>query len=161
MGLDLTFTTLSLSETFNGKLMPKGLGIVEVLVMTPEAVLGAVEAVKDPEGRGGWIGIAGWSGVLATHGLISVLAGIANPQPVPRAQPRDPHPPPPAQEEPERAPGDAAPSPAPDNPGEAEPRPATTSSLPAKPHFRRPLLVPATLTDGYHLVPGALLVGVF
>ncbi len=173
IGLDLTFTTLSLSETFSGKLMPKGLGIVEALVMAPEAVLGAVEAVRDPSARGGWIGIAGWSGVLATHGVISLLAGIANPQPLPKAQPRNPHPPapPPEEEAPEpsrRGPGTPAPSTDPNGgpgdgqwPTEPSSEPPSESSPPPRQQAHRPIVVPATLTDGYRVVPGALVVGVF
>jgi len=156
LGADLTFTALSMSETINGKLLPKSLGLVEGLLMTPEAVLGAYEAVKDPGARGGWIGIAGWSGVLATHGILSFLVGVANVQPPPKPPPNRGLPPPPPSEEetPTKSPATSPESPAP-----APPAPPPDAPPPAK--SMRPVVVPATLTDGYRVVPGALVVGMF
>lgn len=153
IGTDLTFTALSLSETFNGKLLPKSLALVEGLVMAPEAAICAFEAVKDPSSRGGWIGLAGWSGVLATHGVISLLAGVANVQPTPKA-PKPVRPPPEESPLPERGGPDepAAPEPAPEPP---------PPEAPPKQETRAPVVVPATLTDGFRVVPGALVVGAF
>lgn len=158
IGSNLTFTALSLSETFSGKLLPKSLALVQSLVMTPEAVICAVEAVNDPQGRGGWIGLAGWSGVLATHGVLSFLVGVANVQPPPKAPPRPLHPPPPEEEEPSDKSPDGRPSPG--EPTPADPPPEEPEA-PPKQQGHAPVVVPAAISDGFRVVPGALVVGVF
>ena len=155
IGTDFAFTAISLSETLNGKLLPKPIALAEMLIMTPEAVVGGVAAAKDPTARGGWIAIAGWSGVLAVHGLVSFLAGVANVQPPVKAPPQRSLPPP----DPEPPPAGGAPT----IEEEAPPvEPAPAPSPPPRPFAgMRPVVVPAAITDGVAVVPGAVVVGVF
>lgn len=165
MGTNFTFTAISVSETVSGKLVPKPIALAEALIMTPEAVVAAVAAVKDPAGRGGWIGIAGWSGVLAVHGVVSLLAGLANVQPPIKPVTGNPPPPPPEPEpEPEpRAPGREAP-PSENAPPAPPPAPAPLApplAAPSPQNGLHAMIIPAAITDGVGVVPGALVVGVF
>lgn len=149
---NLAFTSTAVGALADGEHAPYYVSIPEACLMAPQAVLTAVQASRDENGRAGWIALSAWSSVLTLHGVVSVIGRAMNhrsvqysvetppqPLPTPPAQPLDPYYIDPT------APVPVAPPPI----------------APRKPPATPPLVVPAPIPGGASLGPGLMMLGVF
>jgi hypothetical protein len=147
-----------------------------MIVCTPQVALGAYEIAHDPGNRAGWVALTAWSGLLLTHGVVSIALHAAHKTPdEPVTPPPPPLPPPPPQPPPyyyndpaRPVPGGATPPP-PEKPPLVVPSDALPGVPPAQgptpPRPPSPRLhadfAPGPITDGYRVVPGITVFGTF
>jgi hypothetical protein len=87
LGFDLAFTEPAIIGAFKQQLFPRALGGVEMALTAPQIAAASYGLAKDPHNTAGWAMIAGWSGGLFVHGLLSAA--------IPHVEPARPPPPPP------------------------------------------------------------------
>jgi hypothetical protein len=155
-GTNAAFTAAAVGAFADERFSPLWISIPEVGLMGAEAAFAGVRAAQDEKWRGGWVVMSAWSGLLALHGIASIVAeatGVNDKADVPMPMPPEPAPPPP----PPPDPNDPLQIPTPD-PGSPTqnppPRPPATSPPP-------PLVVPAPVGDGASVGPGVAVVGMF
>lgn len=183
IGADLPLSTAALASFFNENGYGRPwLSVSELIICTPQVVLGTYEAVHEPGSRAGWVSIAAWSGALAVHGTVSLILHVTHkPESEPVVPPPPPLPPPPPQpppfyyNDPVRVvpPGNGAPpNPPSGNPSEnAPPGPnelRVPSEGPTAPPSPRPFtprlradFAPTPISDGIQVVPGVSVFGTF
>lgn len=133
IGVNTHFLGYDITRAVNGKLGSRPMGIAQMIMTTPQTVIGAVEIANAKTNQGAWIGLTAWSGALMLHGLASAIWG---------ARHEDPPPPP-----------EPPPSPPPEPPGDRTKPPLM---VPASIQFG-----PTMVTDGIARAPGVGIVGVF
>ncbi|NUO50860.1 MAG: hypothetical protein HOV80_18565 [Polyangiaceae bacterium] len=153
-GTNAAFTAAAVGAMADERLSPLWISIPEVGLMGAEAAFAGVRAAQDEKYRAGWAAMAAWSGVLAAHGIISIIGEAAgwngSEPPPPEPLPPEPPPPPPPNNDPLQVP-------TPD-PGFPSGNPPARPEPPGPPP---PMLVPAPVGEGAGLGPGAALVGIF
>jgi hypothetical protein len=86
-GVDLALTVPVLAAASQHRLFPRALGGVELALTAPQIAVASYGLVKDGRNAAGWASLAGCSGALFVHGLLSIA--------VPRREPPADAPPPP------------------------------------------------------------------
>lgn len=181
IGADLPLTTGAVASLFSDEHYGKAwLDVSEMILCTPQVVLGGYEIARDHENRGGWVALTAWSGTLLLHGTVSLVLAATHkkggddpnpPPPPPPLPPPPPRPPPyyyndPVQIVPDGAtpPPAQAPGAAPPNGREAPPD-APPPSSPPGPRPTPPKLhadfAPTPISDGIRVVPGISVFGTF
>lgn len=154
-GTNAAFTAAAIGAMADDRLSPLWISIPEVGLMGAEAAFAGVRAAQDENWRGGWAAMAAWSGVLAVHGVLSIIgegAGWNRGSDIPTPEPIPPEPPPqPPPDDPLRVP----------TPDPSFPTNNPPASRPAPPGPPPPLLVPAPVGEGAGLGPGVAVVGIF
>ena len=90
-GVDLALTAASAARLFEGRFWGKP-GAVTETVMALAGIAGAGVALRldEPQNRAVWAGLSAWSGVLAAHGIASLVVGpvarVASPAARPAGQ---------------------------------------------------------------------------
>ncbi len=144
---NLAFTSATIGVSARKRFLPWFLSIPQLTLMAPEAVLTAIKAGTDEHGRAGWITLSVWSGLLAAHGVASMIGKAADAD-----QPPSP---------PEAAPTPTAPlGPDPVDPYYIEPPSGAPAPLPPPPP-PPPMIVPTPVPAASGLAPGLSVVGVF
>lgn len=145
---NLAFTSTAIGSFADDGHSPYYLSIPQTALMAPQSVLTAIQAARDESGRPGWIALSAWSGVLAIHGVVSLVTRAmdrGSSEPLPDVQ--TPLPPPTA--------------PAVD-PYYIDPTvPPAGPPLPAPAPTPAPLVVPAPVPDAAGIAPGLSVVGLF
>jgi hypothetical protein len=80
IGANLALSVVSTARLIDGRLWGKPVAVAET-VMALSAMSGCTVAMglDRPNDRGAWVGLAVWSGVLAAHGITSLVLGPAAP----------------------------------------------------------------------------------
>jgi hypothetical protein len=68
----MALTLPAISATVSGRPFPRALGAMEMALTAPQIAVSAYGIRADPHNVGGYAAIAGWSGALFAHGLVSV-----------------------------------------------------------------------------------------
>ncbi|NUP10496.1 MAG: hypothetical protein HOW73_30980 [Polyangiaceae bacterium] len=156
MGLSVVAATnLAFTATAIGSLTdrpytePYYISIPQIAFMAPECVLAGIQAARDPDGRAGWAVLSAWSGVLAVHGVYSLVTrGVYGSE-------RD-YPPP---ETPTAAPTPPA---DPTDPYYIDPAvPALPPPPPVEVPAPAPAVVPTPIPGGASIAPGLSVIGLF
>jgi hypothetical protein len=91
IGINATLTLSAIGALFsNDHIFDRPTGIAEVALTLPQVVVGSVGLGVYPEDRGVWAGYTAWSGLLLTHGVLSIaLRGEDRSSSVPLELPPD------------------------------------------------------------------------
>jgi hypothetical protein len=89
-GIDTAFTLPLVAATINGRPFPRALGGMEMALTAPQIAVAAYGLRADPRNTLGYGAIAGWSGLLFAHGLVSVALPREKPRPAEPAPPPKP-----------------------------------------------------------------------
>lgn len=144
---NLAFTSAAIGVSARKRFLPWFLSIPQLTLMAPEAVLTAIKAGTDEHGRAGWITLSVWSGLLAVHGVASMIGKASDAD-----QPSVP---------PDAVPTPVVPTgPDPVDPYYIEP-PSAAPPPPVPPPPPPPLIVPTPIPAARGLAPGLSVVGLF
>jgi hypothetical protein len=139
IGTNLTLTSGLAASLWSERHYAKPwLSIPTIALAGAELAGTAFAATKDATHRGEWIGLAAWSGTMTTHGIISLIAWLADPHRTSKSEPDTTH------------------YPTPFEPLDLPPRP---------PRHNQPLEVPTVaptpISNGVSIVPGMSIFGRF
>ena len=152
IGSNLSLTTGMITSFFSKRHYARPwMSIPELVVGGGECAGATYAAVTDKANRGPWIALSVWSGTLALHGAVSLIATAAHQEESTPTYPTPFEPPvlPPATRRTQQLEVPTGPGTPP------APRPPPPTAL------TPPILVPTPISDGQQLVPGVSVVGRF
>jgi hypothetical protein len=75
IGINSLWTTLSVSNAFDGHMPPGPTGALKIATTAPAAAWSIAEAVRGESFQPGWIALSAWSGAVLLHGVVEVVWG--------------------------------------------------------------------------------------
>jgi hypothetical protein len=92
VGFDTVLLTADLGRASERHFSTRGMGITQMLLTAPQIAASAYGIVRDSGNARGWAALAGGSGALFAHGLVSTIVGGRPPE-LPNRPPEPPPPP--------------------------------------------------------------------